>query len=227
MVQALVFEPRKAFAALRARPRFWMPLLAVVLATAGTMLWYQLVVDAEWLMDLQLRNSQLTEAQIEAQVRAAAGVGGTVRAVIVGIFTTVSVVLLFLASAVYYLLAGKITNVRCDFRQWLALTGWTSLPSVITAVPVAVMLLTATTSQIDPGEMQPLSLNALFFHRAMGDPGYSLLSSINLPMLLSLYLVAVGVKEWSGRSWLFSTVFAWLPTVLIFGFWAYFSLGRS
>lgn len=230
MVQALAFEPRKAFAELRARPRFWMPLLLLVIATAGVTTWYQVVVDAEWLVDLQLRNSsfagQLTEAQIEAQVRNASGTG-TLRAVVSGIATALLLPLVYVITAVYYLLAGKITNVRADFRQWFAFACWTSLPSVVAVIPAAVVLLTATSGQIDPGDVQALSLNALFFHRPMGAPGYSLLTSINLPMLVSLYLAIFGVKEWSGRSWLFSTVFAALPLVLLFGIWGFFSLGRA
>jgi hypothetical protein len=34
-------------------------------------------------------------------------------------------------------------------------------------------------------------------------------------------------RIWSGRSWLFSSVYALLPVVLIFGGWAVFALGRA
>jgi hypothetical protein len=34
----------------------------------------------------------------------------------------------------------------------------------------------------------------------------------------------VGVRTWSGRSWLFSCIFALLPYVLIYGIWAFISL---
>ena len=72
-------------------------------------------------------------------------------------------------------------------------------------------------------DLQVLSLNNLLFHRAPGEPGYSLLITINLLQLVGLYLSALGVRIWSGRSWLFSAVFAWLPWVLICGFWAWFA----
>jgi hypothetical protein len=230
LISALLFEPRKAFAEIAERPRYWVPLLLLVLGTVGLSVWYQASVDAQWLADLQLRNSpfarQLTEEQIATQVQAAGrNVGLRIGATAVG--TAIVLPLIMLISSVYLLLAGKITNVQRSFRQWFALTCWTGLPSLLSIIPAAVTLLTATTRQIDPGDMQPLSLNALLMHRAMGEPGYTLFTSLQLPTLLSLYLATVGVKVWSGRSWLFSVVFAGLPTVLIFGIWAFLSLGRA
>src|SRR5690606_39083480 len=76
VLQALAFEPRKAFAELDARPRFWWPLLLVAVASAALSAWYAAVVDLEWLTDLQLRSSaftqNMTEAEIERMGRAAA-----------------------------------------------------------------------------------------------------------------------------------------------------------
>jgi hypothetical protein len=90
-----------------------------------------------------------------------------------------------------------------------------------------VVLLTATTTQIDQGELQMLSLNNLFFHRAAGEPGYTFLISVNLLQLVGMFLATLGVRTWSGRSWLFSAVFTFLPVVLIYGTWAYFALRTS
>jgi hypothetical protein len=230
MLQALVFEPRRAFAAIAERPRVLFPLLLLIIATAGIVLWYYRVVDLEWLTDQQLRNSgmarALTEAQIEEMVkRAGANAGrGAVVAVIASVF---GVLIVQLITALYYLLAGKITAVRRSFRQWLSFACWTALPSVLGVIPAAWVLLTATTAQIDQGALQPLSLNSLFFQRTPGEPGYTLLLSINLLQFLSLYLAAVGVKAWSGRSWLFSIVFTALPFMIIYGIWAFIAVGRS
>lgn len=230
LLQALVFEPRKAFAELAARPVFWFPLLLLVLASAGVTAWYQFVVDGAWLADLQIRSSafarNLTEAQIAAQVEAG-GRNTGLRATVAGIANLVIIPLVMLITAGYYLLAAKITNVPRGFRQWFAFTGWTSLPSLLQLVPAVITLLTASTAQIDPGEMQPLSINALFVHRQMGEDGYALFSALNLTMVLSSALGIVGVQQWSGRSWVFSSVFVLLPLVLIFGIWAAISLGGS
>ena len=45
---ALATAPSSAFADLRERPRFWFPLLLVMLSTAGMAFWYYSIVDIEW-----------------------------------------------------------------------------------------------------------------------------------------------------------------------------------
>lgn len=231
LVSALLFEPRKAFAEIETRPRYLFPLLLILLGTIGMAVWYQAKVDIEWLTDLQLHNNPLTkslkEDVIQARVKAAGAANPAVRLVATAILGSLVVTIILLLSAGYNALAGKVTNVQRSFRQWLALTCWTGLPVVLTVIPAAITLLTATTRQLEPVAMQPLSVNALFLDLPISDPGYSLFTSLTLPTLLTLYLAAVGVKLWSGRSWLFSAIFVALPSILIYGIWAFIALGRS
>jgi hypothetical protein len=227
IVQALAFEPRQAFTELDARPRFWWPLLVVVLASAVLTFWFMSFVDLEWLIDQQLRQSartaSLTEEEIVALARQQASMGGLlagIGAVATGLF----IAFMLLVGAVYYLLAGKIAGVNRSFRHWLALSAWTSLPTVLAVIPAALVLLTATSNQVGQDSLQALSLNELFFKREPGETGFALLTNINLFTFVSLYLATVGVKVWSGRSWLFSIVFSVLPLILIVGVWALFAL---
>lgn len=227
VLQALLFEPRKAFTELDARPRFLWPFLLVALSLAAVNAWYTAIVDLEWLTDLQLRNNPLTQnltsAEIErmasraSETRGVSMATGVIGAVLVMAFIT-------LLSGLYYLVAGKVTGVDRSYRHWLAMAAWTSTPTLLALLASAVVLLTASSAQVSQGDLQPLSLNALFVHRDVGEPGYSLFTSINLPQLLSLYLAAFGVRTWSGRGWLFGIIFAALPFVLVYGAWAFFSL---
>lgn len=227
VLQALAFEPRRAFAELDARPRFWWPLLLVAVASAVLSGWYAAVVDLEWLTDVQLRGSSftqnMTEAEIERMSRAAAGRRGT-QVAIGSLGTGLFVGVIVLLSALYYSLAGKITGVERSFRHWMALSAWTSIPTLLALLAAVFVLLTASSNQIPQEALQPLSLNALVFQRAPGEPGYTLFNSINLLQFVSLYLAALGVKLWSGRSWLFGILFTALPLVIVFGIWAFFSL---
>jgi hypothetical protein len=230
LVSALAFEPRKAFDDIAQRPRFWFALLTLLVCTLTISIWYQTIVDMGWLVDKQMRAidtaRRLTEEQIAQRVRMAAEHPGAQLAITV-VATAIFLPVVMLIVGLYYSLAGKVTNVERSFKQWFSLACWTSLPTVLTVIPAAVVLLTATTRQIEPADMQPLSLNSLIFHRAMGEPGYSLFTSMQLTQFLSLYLAALGVKLWSGKSWLFGIVFAALPFVLFYGIWAYIALGRS
>ncbi|HEX2585160.1 MAG TPA: hypothetical protein VHL14_08505, partial [Steroidobacteraceae bacterium] len=73
---------------------------------------------------------------------------------------------------------------------------------------------------LSPNALKPLSLNELLFHRAMGQPGQSLLASFDLLSLWSMVLLVLGIRVWSQRSWLFSVLFALMPTIVIYGIWA-------
>lgn len=228
LASALVFEPRKAFAEIDARPRFWFPLLVLVVTTVVIAVWYRSVVDLEWVTDRAIRSSNLaknlTEAQIEAAVKRSAD-NRTLGTVATVLGTPIAIVFIGLLSALYMLLAGKITAVKRGFRHWFAFTWWTGLPgAVLTLLGAAFVLLTATTAQLDQTELKPLSINALFVQKTFDQPGYTLFSSIDLIQLFSLYLAVAGVRAWSGRSWLFSSIFALLPYLLIYGIWAFISL---
>jgi hypothetical protein len=222
LVVALATQPRKAFEELAARPRFWFPLLLAVVLGAASTFWYYQVADINWVIDQTLnanpRTAQMSEAQRAqaAQFMSPATLkwSGTIAAALI-------VALIHVIGAVYYVLAGKVVNLQQSFKHWFALSTWSALPTLLGILPTAVVLLTTTNGQIDTSAMSPLSLNELFFHRKMGEPGYTMLLSLTLLQPLAWLLAIIGIQEWSKRSWLFSTVFALLPSVLIYGIWAW------
>jgi hypothetical protein len=227
IAQALLFEPRKAFAEIAERPRYWFPLLALTLATVLMTTWYMSVVDLGWMMDDQLRHSvlarNLTEEQIAQQVQAAAGQRG-LRVGASAIALPIVLPLVLMIPALYNFLVGKMVGFERSFRQWYSYTCWCALPGALAAIPAAIMLATTETTQIRQEALKTLSLNALFFHRAAGEPGYSVFSNFDLFALATLILSLIGVKVWSGRSWLFTGLFVGIPWALIYGSWAWFSL---
>jgi hypothetical protein len=220
---ALVLDPKGAIREIEARPRFLFPLLITVLIAGAAMVWYYSIVDAAWLIDTSLRSSSrpLTEEQL-AQVSRYVTRNTLMYG---GLFGVVFIAVVFrLLEATWYLLAGKVTNVQRSFKQFFALACWTSLPQVLAVLPAIPLLLTTSSPQTDPGALSPLSLNELFFHRAMNSPGYNLFSNINLLHLFTVFLVVLGIKMWSGRSWLFALVYTLLPAVVIGGLWAFLAL---
>jgi Yip1 domain len=225
MLSAMAFEPRRAWQELGTKPTVWFPLLLLLLSIAGLMLWYYQVVDIPWLMEATLRASprtrQMSEVQITQLAQSMTPQAVLWSSVIGGAFV---ILILRLLEALYYSLAGKITNVQRSYKHWLSLACWSSLPQVLAVIPSMIVLLTASTNQLDQNALQPLSLNALFFHRTMAEPGFQMLTSTNLLHVWSLFLPILGVKVWSGRSWLFSAVFALLPWALFVGIWALFAL---
>jgi hypothetical protein len=226
IAQALLFEPRKAFAEIAERPRYWFPFLTLLVATLVTTVWYLGVVDLAWMTDEQLRHSARGRAMSEEQIaQAVAFMGGNPALIMaLGILQVAIVVpLILLVPALYNFLVGKIVGFERSFRQWFAFTSWCALPGALTMIPAAVLLATTETTQISQQALNTLSLNALFFHRAVGEPGFTLLSAVDLFRIATLILCLIGVKVWSGRSWLFAILFVGIPWALIFGCWAYFS----
>lgn len=215
-------SPGSAFAELQERPRFWWPLLAMILGVAALLAWYYSVVDIQWLMEQILSgNEQLTEAQ------RAKAIEGTSRGFMLGssvVAGVVAVTVIKLLEALYYSLAGKITNVERSFRHWLALATWSSLPSLLGVLASAAVLLATDTNQIGNGELAVLSLNELFFHVPLSGKGYTLLSTLTLLHPWMWWLTALGVRVWTGRSWTFSAIFALLPVVVGYGAWAAIAL---
>jgi hypothetical protein len=132
--------------------------------------------------------------------------------------------LVFALQAGYYWLAGKITSVQLPFLQWFSLIAWSSLPMLAGMLASMMVLATSTAhGQMGPGELQLLSLNELFFHRAPSEPGFQLLSALNLLSLWVWGLLVLGVRTWSNKSWGFSSVFVLLPFVIMYGGWAFFA----
>jgi hypothetical protein len=224
LTAALATAPTTAFAELRERPRFWFPLLLLVATTAALFYWYYSTVDIEWFKDAIYSNNSQIQALPEAdRARAMGMVGrgmllwGSVIGVIIGLPCV------FLITALYYLLAAKVTKLPQGFKHWLALVSWSSLPILLNTVVAAIFILMSDTTQMSPSLLQPLGLNELLFHRPLGSPGQAMLDSLSIPALLSSLLAIIGVHTWSQRSWAFSAIVALIPLVLFYGIWAIFA----
>jgi hypothetical protein len=94
------------------------------------------------------------------------------------------------------------------------------VPTLLAQVASAIVLLTASTAQISQGDLQPLSLNSLIFHKDATASGYVALTYITVLHLWTIALSVFAVKQWSNRSWLFSFFFACWPGLLVAGIWA-------
>ncbi|HEU4592981.1 MAG TPA: YIP1 family protein [Steroidobacteraceae bacterium] len=218
---ALATAPSSAFAELRERPRFWFPLLLVVICTAGMAWWYYSIVDIDWLKDVMFSNNP----GLQPEQRAAA-MGMVTRTTLLWgsvVGTVIAVPVFFLLQALLLLLAAKITRVALGLKHWFALACWSSLPALIGLVVAAILLILSDTTQIAPGVLQPLSINELLVHRPMGSPGQGFLDAVGIPGLLAWALMIIGVHTWSQRSWLFSAAFVMIPIVVIYGIWAFFA----
>ena len=132
MAAALLFEPRKAFAEIDARPRYWVPLLVLILATVVACGLVPLGrgsrVGHRSCSSVPVVRGNLTEAQIEGRSAAAARPGPPPRWAPSPPYWAWSSQSCSVLSVLLPVLAGKVTNVQRSFKQWFALACWTSLP---------------------------------------------------------------------------------------------------
>jgi hypothetical protein len=219
LAQQMFTSPAKAFAALKERPVFALPLWLMLLGTMLVTGWYYGIVDIAWLQDQQMEAANVPAAQREAM----ANVPRAVYLFSATIAAPIFIVVIMVIGALYFMLAGAITNVRYPFKHWFAFNWWAASPAIIAFIPSLLILATASTTEIPTSALQPLSANELIFHLEPGAKGYNFLSTIGLVQLVTAALTVVGVRVWSGRSMLFSLVFGLLPTVLIYGVWALFA----
>lgn len=221
---ALATAPSSAFTELRERPRFWFPLLLLVLTTAAVTFWYYSIVDFEWFKDTVIGSNpelqKLSEAE-RAQAMSMYGRNMLLWGSLIGVFVATPAALA--VQGLYWLIAAKITKLSPGYKHWFSFAAWTSLPLLIGTVVSAIFLILADSPQIDPGTMAPLSLNELILHRPFGSPGLTLLQTLGIPAFLSWALMIIGVHVWSQRSWLFSAVFVLLPSAVFYGLWAFFA----
>ena len=211
------------FTELRERPKFLVPMFALMIATAVMLGWYYSAVDFEWLKDHMLsatpRMNQMTQEQRDQAMRfmskpfmIGSGIGGALF-----VIPTMLVI-----QTLYYWLAGTVTNVKLGFEKWLAIPCWSALPGVIGIVAGLVYLLgSGDQFQIGPNDIQVFSFNSLFFHRTMGEPGYTLLSGLGLTNVWGWILSIIAVRAFSQRSWAYATIVVMLPLVLIYGAWSW------
>ncbi|MGC3981853.1 MAG: YIP1 family protein [Steroidobacteraceae bacterium] len=215
-------DPATAFAELRQRPRFWLPLLLIALSSAAVTFWYFKMVDYEWFKDFTINSNPLLRNIDEAgraRVAASMGKAPSMWNSLLAVPITLSV--MFALQALYYFLAGKVTKLGESYKTWFALMTWSSLPALIGLLIVAVLLASKGLGlQMGYEQLQALSINELILHREPGSPGYGLVSSIGVLSVWVWWLRVIAVRTWSNRSWLFSSLFVLLPVAIFYGGWA-------
>jgi hypothetical protein len=222
LLMSFLLEPRSAVRSLQERPTFLFPLLLITLGAAASLVWYFSVVDYAWLMDHTILqnpdHADLNEAQkaeMASSMTRDVLMWSSLAAVLLGI------PLMRLLESVYYFLAGRAVGMAQPFRHWLALACWSGLPALLALAASAVFLLMHPNGQVTQEQLSVLSLNELF-NVPEGNRWYSMLSSVTVLHPWMLWLSAVGVQTWSGRSMLFSFGFALLPWAVAYGIWSLF-----
>ena len=213
-------EPSRAFATVEKRSMVWLPLLFTLLGTSVLLVWYFQSVDFPWLLDRMTANipDQAVREKAKAfMTKSTMQVSSVSGAVIV-------TPLVYTLYAVYFLLVAKIKKLDFGFTKWFSFAAWSYLPGLLVLPLGAMQILMANNGQLGLDQLNPLTLNQLFFHIEMGHPWASLLESINITLIWSVVLMVLGFQVWSKLSRSTSVIVVMLPLGVIYGVWSVVSL---
>ena len=190
--------PGEAFAAIRTRPTFFVPLLLVILAASAVNWLYTAEVDIGWLTEQQLRTQtflDLTEAQIEQMANQAAERGRTGTMITSVLGTIGFVCILVLVQALYLKIVSAFRKDGVRYRQWLSLVCWASLPSVLGSIAAIVLILTNDVTFMGQTEINPLSFgNLLQLDTSEASTALVALTSLSPINIWSLVLMILGYR---------------------------------
>lgn len=210
----LFLQPGKAFAELRERPSFLLPLaLSLVLSGAMTFLYFK-HVDYDWYLGhLFSAKPDLTAKEIATAKTTMPPAAFMSWLSLAGVL--IGGVLLTLLMGVYYLLAGKVAGKAVSFRQALALSTWPQMPSLLGVIVALIGVLTMA-PQTPLESLTLLNLDPMLFQLPMDDRWSSLAKGFSLLTPWTWFLTALGWKTWGRTGWGQAATVALLPWVVVY-----------
>jgi len=219
-VFSMFYEPTRAFQNLSPRRYGWIPLLLVMACSLALILWYFNIVDFSWMVEQMVASMPATERDAAKQMMSKGmfmGFG------VLGVLVATPAIMA--VSGVYLMLVSKALNKPFSFNDGFAASAWSSIPAILSLPLGAVQILMSSHGQLTFSELNPLSLNQLFFHLEMGRPMAGFYDAVSLPMIWSIILLIIGYQVWAkvARSTAIKVVL--IPYATIYGLW--FALAMS
>jgi len=219
-VFSMFYEPTRAFESLSPRRYGWIPLLLVMASSLALILWYFNIVDFAWMVEQMVASMPATERDAAKQMMSKGmfmGFG------VLGVL--VATPALMAVTGVYLMLVSKALNKPFSFNDGFAASAWSSVPAILSLPLGAVQILMSSHGQLTFSELNPLSLNQLFFHLDMGRPMAGIYDSISLPMIWSIFLLIIAYQVWAKVARSTAVKVVLIPYLTIYGLW--FALAMS
>lgn len=213
----IFLQPSAVFASLRERPQPALPILLLVFAsTLGTALYFH-KVDLGWFLEQSIlqSNPEISDAEL-ARIRDSAGTGATIRWA-APVSSAIGIGAISLILGLYYWLAAKLSAVSLSFKESLALSGWSSMPTLINSLLILLGTLTMD-SQTPLESLSLTTVDPLLVQLPSDHPWKTLASSFTFLAFWTTFLTALGWKQLAGSgSWRTPVIVAVLPSGLIYG----------
>lgn len=215
----IFIAPGQAFANIRGSGGNVLLLMGQLLLLALALYLFYQGMSPEWLVEQQiLQAGELTPAEIE-QSRAMMEQTAPYTAIIVAVTAPLMALLMNAVLAGYLHLISKMSG---DFRyqDWFGFSVWSQMPMQLNSIGLILLVLFSDTPNLPMAAANYASLNQLVLQLPIGAPFYTWAEAFSLFMLWQIAVMAIGLKQWCNFSMVKASIFAALPTVLIFGIWA-------
>lgn len=215
----IFLEPAKVFSELREKPSFWLPLLLSMASMAAVVLFYFMTVDSNWYLDHALLASgkEMSAAEIAQAKQVMPGTR------VMGFFgapsAALGIAIVSAITALYLMLAGKVTATAISFKQAFSLVCWANMPMLLGALIAFIGVLTMEPKTAIESLMLT-NVDPLVMSLPVDHDWSKFAKGFNLLNFWVVYLMALGWRTWSKASWTQAVIVAALPSVVIYGCWA-------
>ena len=223
----IFFEPRKTLQDIRNHTSWlWYPVLLVIAINLLFQIWYANRVDIAWFADQTLAPS--ADKMTADQLRDAHARFTPNSMIVFGSIATVFVFLWYLIQALYFFMAAKIGGWQQQgYGAWLNFISWTSMPALLGFAASAAYMLSTSSRQISPVDLDITSLDTLLFHIPYAAKGQALASSLRLTTIWSWVLMVIGISGWTGKSMVKAALTVLTPYAIGYAVWIAWVLIRA
>lgn len=218
----IILKPNPVFATLKNTPNWsWVPFFIVVLFSTLPVYLYYSMIDFDWYVNsiIELQHADKSPAEIDFfrnQMQREQALSLTLISTPLG---------LVLTNAIHAFYLYKMTRIDSEnlmsYGDWYGFTWWVSLPVVLTSFIALCVLLMFGHEQMYISEINPTSI-AYLFGIGMESDWFGLAQSFRLETIWSLYLIAVGISQWTRLSSQKCYIIAAAPFVIIWAVWTGF-----
>ncbi len=221
---SMFYEPARAFSMLEGKRYAWLPLVLTMMSSAVLMFWYFNVVDFAWMIDTMFASIKEPAAREQASSMMSKGTMQTM-----GIASSLVIFPLFCALyGAYFMLVAKAMNKDSfGFGAGFALSAWSAVPGLLGLPIGAMQIMLSSNNQLTTSELNPLTLNQLFFQYPMMHPLSGPLEMLSVYFFWSMFLMIIGFHVWAKVSLSTAAKVVLIPHVTVFGLWLAYGLSTS
>ncbi|MGJ8681131.1 YIP1 family protein [Paraglaciecola sp.] len=218
-MQDIFTKPNRVFATIAKTHNWsWLPFLLVSISSALPVYYYFGFVDFDWYRNMVIETSagDLSPAELD-MMRQAMQQTQILWVSVVGVILSSVIANAVLA---LYLNFATRSDEECvqGFTDWYGFTWWVSLPTLVISLITIIIILLASDNQLSPTALGPTSL-AFILGIEMNSAWFSLTQAIRLESIWVMYLIAVGLSQWTQLPTNRTYVMACAPFILIWGVW--------